>query len=126
LGGDKLPYIKQERRPDLDITLQQLWDAIIQKSVVENSLDTKELRINEVVRLKDPPKKTLDDIKGDVNYCFTKILVTMLEKFGTRYHVLSSIRAVPQDVHDEFEEQFMKPYEKRKREENGEILPLEI
>lgn len=65
-------------------------------------------------------------MKGDVNYCFTKILVTMLAKFGTCYHTLSNIEAIPKDVEKEFHEQFMKPYEKRKRAENGKVEPLEI
>jgi len=103
-----MPYIKQERRPDLDPILQKLWDV---------------LNINFDISVKE---KTLGAMKGDVNYCFTKILVTMLKKFGRRYHVLSNIRAIPQDVHDEFEEQFMRPYEDKKKTENGEITPLEL
>ena len=100
-----MPYIKPERRPDLDPTLQKLWNVLIK----------------DVFKGKD---KTLDQIKGDVNYCFTKILVTMLAKFGARYHILSNIEAIPKDVEKEFHEQFMKPYEKRKKEENGEVKPL--
>ena len=102
-----MPYIKSVRRPDLDPTLQELWNIIIK----------------DVFKGQD---KTLDQIKGDVNYCFTKILVTMLEKFGTRYHILSNTHAIPVDVANEFERIFMGPYEEKKREENGEIEPLKV
>lgn len=102
-----MPYIKQERRPDLDPTLQELWNILIK----------------DVFKGRD---KTLDQIKGDVNYSFTKILVTMLKKFGTRYYVLSNIEAIPKDVEKEFHEQFTRPYEDKKKVENGEVTPLEI
>jgi len=95
-----LPYIKQERRPDLDPLLEPLWNEL-------------------------SAGKTLDEMKGDVNYCFTKILITMLKKFGMGYSNLSAIRAIPQDVHDEFTKQFMRPYEDKKKRENGEVKPLE-
>jgi len=98
--------------------LQELWNILIKKPV------------SEVVSDFEPTEwfveKTLDEIKGDINYCMTKLLVTLLKKFGTGYAILSNIRAIPQDVHDEFEEQFMKPYEKKKKEENGEVAPLVV
>lgn len=109
-----MPYIKFERRPDLDPILQDLWNELVYEAIGKGSKSIFK------------KNKTLDQIKGDVNYCFTKILITMLKKFGTRYHVLSNLRAIPQDVHDEFEEQFMRPYEDRKKAENGEVLPLEV
>jgi len=86
----------------LDPSLQNLWNALFRE------------------------EKTLDQVKGDVNYCFTKVLITLLEKFGTRYHVLSNIRAIPRDVEDEFVKIFMNPYEGKKKRENGEVLPLKI
>ena len=102
-----MPYIKPERRPDLDPILQGLW----------NELSTQRINV--------PHAKTLDEMKGDVNYCFTKILVTMLKKFGVRYHNLSNIHAIPIDVADEFKDVFMRPYEDKKKAENGEVEPLE-
>lgn len=107
-----MPYIKPVRRPDLDPTLQLLWDRL-----VESNIEPKHC---------DEIPKTLDSMKGDVNYCFTKILVTMLKKFGTRYHTLSNIRAIPADVYDEFTKQFMRPYEDKKKAENGEVEPLKL
>ncbi len=101
-----MPYIKQERRPDLDPILQKLWNELV---VIKGGADL---------------SNTLDKMKGDVNYCFTKILVTMLKKLGTRYHVLSNIHAIPVDVANEFKDVFMRPYEDKKKAENGEIEPL--
>lgn len=103
-----MPYIKPERRPDLDPILQDLWNELVERL----PHDTPE------------EKKPLDAMKGDVNYCFTKILVTMLAKFGAHYATLSNIEAIPKDVEKEFHEQFMRPYEDKKKAENGEIEPL--
>lgn len=108
-----MPYIKPERRPDLDPLLQAVWDTIMKPTAVESESGQK-------------IPKTLDEIKGDLNYCMTKFLVTALARFGTRYHTLSNIKAIPKDVLDEFCDQFMKPYEKKKREENGKVEPLKV
>lgn len=56
----------------------------------------------------------------------TKLLVSLLEKYGTRYHNLSNIHAIPVDVADEFKDQFMQPYEGRKKAENGPVTPLNV
>lgn len=103
-----MPYIKQKRRPDLDPILQKLWDELVTSKI-------------HLFR-----NNTLDEMKGDVNYCFTKILVTMLVHFGSHYYSLSNIRAIAQDVADEFEKQFMSPYEEKKKAENGEIKSLNL
>lgn len=108
-----MPYIKQSRRPKLDPLLQKLWNVLSMKPTDKRGL----------VGLEE---KTLDEMKGDVNYCFTKILVTMLEKFGRRYHNLSNIAAIPDDVHTEFKDIFMRPYEDEKKAENGAVLPLDL
>lgn len=108
-----MPYIKEKRRRKLDPILQELWDTVSVKPTEKRGLVGME-------------EKTLDEMKGDVNYCFTKILVTMLAKFRTRYHVLSNIKAIPKDVADEFKRQFMHPYEDEKKLESGEVTPLRI
>jgi len=72
------------------------------------------------------PNKTLDDVKGDVNYCMTKLLVTLKVKFGERYHILSNIKAIPKDVLDEFNRRHMNPYEDRKIDDNGDVEPLVV
>jgi len=107
-----MPYIKLERRLELDPILQELWDKLSEPTTEVNHGDT--------------IPKTLDQIKGEVNYCFTKILHTLLRQYGTRYHNLSNIHAITVDVAAEFERQFMQPYEDVKKQQNGEVLPLEI
>jgi len=69
---------------------------------------------------------TLKEVKGDVNYCFTKILITLLKKYGVGYANLSNIHAIAVDVANEFEHQFMRPYEDKKKKENGEVEPLKV
>ena len=108
-GGDKLPYIKQEVRKELDPILQELWLAL-KGEVIEPDYSIR--------------PRTLDEMKGLVNYCFTKILVSMLNFYGTRYHNLSSIHGVVVDAGDEFARIFMAPYEDKKRKESGEVKPL--
>lgn len=97
---NKIPYIKQGNRPELDNHLQKLWEEL------------------------NKGNPTLDEVKGKVNYCFTKILITLLKKYGTRYHTLSNIKAIAQDVVDEFGRQYMEPYEDEKIKENGKVQPL--
>lgn len=98
-----MPYINHARRRGLDPALQKLWDCIF-----------------------DDVAKPLDEVKGDVNYCFTKILVTLLEKYGARYHTLSNIRAIPMDVAEEFHAQYMRPYEDAKKLLYDGVEPLKI
>jgi len=94
---------------------------------VEVGFDTHELRIVELYKLSgDLPKKTLDQIKGDVNYCMTKLLVTLKEKYGESYTVLSAIVGIPRDVEAEFRKKHMRRYEDKKEKENGTILPLKV
>jgi len=107
-----MPYIKPERRSDLDPFLQNLWDVLIKKNM------------NAV--LSDGEEKTLDEIKGDINYCMTKLLVTLLAKYGIRYHTLSAIVGIPSDVEHEFRRIYMNTYEDEKIGESGEIQPLEV
>ena len=102
-----MPYIKPERRKLLDPILLQLFRQLDR---IEDGL---------VIR-----HTTLDEMKGDVNYCFTKILVSMVARFGKKYAVLSNIKAIPQDVLDEFQAVVMRPYEDKKRDENGVVDSL--
>jgi len=103
-----VPYIKPERRPDLDPSLQKLWDSIF---VSSSSCDF---------------EKPLDKVKGDINYCMTKLLVTLKAKYGERYHVLSAIAGIARDVEQEFRDIHMRPYEDKKRKENGDVEPLRV
>lgn len=100
-----MPYIKPERRPDLDPILQKLWY---------------------VITIKDGKVRTLNEVKGDINYSMTKLLITALAQFGTRYHILSAVKGIPADVRDEFHDRFMRPYENIKIKENGVVHPLEV
>lgn len=98
-----MPFIKQTFRPELDRILQDLFDMLICP--------------------KDIP---LDKIKGDVNYCFFKILVTLVRKYGANYAILSNIESIPHDVEKAFHDFIMQPYEQRKMQENGFVKPLEV
>jgi len=103
-----MPYIKKKRRQQLDPVLQRLFDELTRIGIKNGNI----------------MPKTLDEIKGEVNYCFTKILISLLAKFDIRYHTLSNIHAIPIDVADEFKRVFMDTYENKKREESGEVKPL--
>jgi len=97
-----MPYIKPKKRSNYDPLLQQLWDSLIANN------------------------GSLDEMRGDINYCFTKILVTILAYWHVGYSMLSSVHSIPVDVANEFKDEFMRPYEVKKKEENGQVIPLNI
>jgi len=103
-----VPYIKQLLRNEYDSVLQELWERIVPRQA------------------EDVKPITLDDIKGDINYCMTKLLVTLKAKYGERYHILSTIAGIARDVEQEFRDVHMRPYEDRKRKENGDVKPLNV
>lgn len=98
-----MPYIKQERRKDFDPILKELCHELLNREVVK-----------------------LEDVKGQVNYCFTKILVTLLERYKVGYKNLSAIHSIAVDVANEFRREYLEPYEDIKIKENGIVKPLKV
>lgn len=74
----------------------------------------------------------LAETTGELNWILTEIVLGFLQ-LGTSeeeplgnlplsYSRLSAARAVLHDMHDEFYDRLMRPYEDRKRDENGEVF----
>ena len=96
-----MPFIKQENRDEINPILQQLWDLIC------------------------PTGVSLHDVKGDINYCFFKILISLAKREGVNYANLSEIEAIPRDVAAAFHDFVFKPYEEIKEKQNGPVKALE-
>ena len=92
-----MPYIKQERRKELD-------------EIVEN--------------LSEELKKT--DSVGDYNYTITLLFHKMIiGRGGVRYKTINDINGIIKGVQDELNENIFAPYEKLKKEENGPVSELD-
>lgn len=92
-----MPYIKPERRKELD---------------------------DGVFRLATDLHGSGND-KGDLNYVITSLIHYHLKHVGIRYSTLSDITGVLNDVKVEFERRIVAPYEDKKIAENGNIKILE-
>ncbi len=92
-----MPYIKQERRKELDGLIESL---------------SKEL------------KKT--DSVGDYNYTITSLFHKMIiGRGGVRYKTINDINGILIGVQDELNENIFAPYEKKKAKENGSVSELD-
>lgn len=60
--------------------------------------------------------------KGELTYCVYKLGVEVLKDVDVSYANLSMIRSAMMDAADEWMFEKMRPYEKRKKKENGEVI----
>ena len=96
-----MPYIKQEKRKVLDPAIEQ-----IRQRLVELSLDDEN-----------------DCIEGNLNYIFTKILMTVYgDRRGTRYIHINDAVGVLECTKLEFYRKVAGPYEDQKEFDNGNIV----
>lgn len=96
----QLPYIEKRFR--------RLYDEHVEK--LANVLGT-------LLNGDDP----FDSFPGELNYVITSLISKLLKKLPKKYSKLSMLKGVLQDVVDEFQERIMKPYEEKKRKENGDV-----
>ena len=88
-----MPYIDRPKRPALDEAIEPLVKKI-----------------------------ALGRDKGEMNYVFTRLCLAWLRQRGVSYNSLSDVKAVLDDVRTEFHDRHMRPYEDKKRAENGDVL----
>lgn len=62
---------------------------------------------------------------GDLNYLMTKLAHAYVQAGGLNYHNLNSIVGVFESAKAEFQRRVVGPYEDRKIELNGDVLPFE-
>jgi hypothetical protein len=59
--------------------------------------------------------------KGELNYCVSILMLWYKSIHGENYQSLSDAKNALTDAVEEFVENHLKPYERRKKEENGEL-----
>lgn len=93
-----MPYIKVDRRNKIDKSIEQLAKTL--SSNREN-------------------KQSLEEILGDINYSFSRILAILMEK--PNYNKVAMITGVLENIKQEFYRRIATPYENQKIEENGDV-----
>lgn len=88
-----MPYIERSKRPSLDEALEPLLKKV-----------------------------ALGRTKGEMNYIITRLVLGWLRQRGQGYDSLSDVEAVLEDVRSEFHDRYTRPYEDKKRAENGDVL----
>lgn len=94
----EIPYIKKEKRPNFDDAINKLV-ALLKSSTDCGQHDS-----------------------GDVVYALYRIVVAIFG-FGN-FEIRSNALKCLDSVFEEYVENIMKPYEKKKKEENGDIPEL--
>jgi len=91
-----MPYIKEEKREELDPCIDNL------------------------IRCLDPEKDLIiDNILGDINYTFSRILGGLMG--SPSYNKIAMITGVLENIKQEFYRRVAEPYEDKKILENGDI-----
>lgn len=58
---------------------------------------------------------------GELNYCFTMLIVRYLAENGLKYQTCNDIVGALENAKDEFQRRVQHPYEDRKISENGDV-----
>lgn len=101
-----MPYIKEERRTNLDDCIESMIDCL--KHNISD--DNKNRRIS---------NQELLDIIGDINYCFSRVLGGIMGDVS--YPKLALITGVLENIKQEFYRRIASPYEDLKIVQNGDI-----
>lgn len=109
-----MPYIKEDRRANLDECIESMVSCL--KSNIPNDND-KNPWSNPQNR--DISNAELLDICGDVNYCFSRILGGLVGPAS--YSKIALITGVLENIKQEFYRRLAAPYEDKKIIENGDI-----
>ena len=60
--------------------------------------------------------------KGELTYCIYKLGVEVMKDLDVSYSNLSMVRSAMMDAADEWLFEKIRPYEKRKKKENGDVI----
>lgn len=109
-----MPYIKEDRRVNLDECIESL--VLCLKSNIPHD--------NDKNPWSDPKKRGISnqellDICGDINYCFSRILGGIMDDVS--YPKVAIITGVLENIKQEFYRRVASPYEDKKILENGDI-----
>lgn len=102
-----MPYIKEDRRNDLDNCIDTMIKCIKNNMPKSNSQD------------RAISNEQLLDICGDINYCFSRILGSIMG--STTYPKIAIITGVLENIKQEFYRRLASSYEDLKIKQNGDI-----
>lgn len=102
-----MPYIKEDRRNDLDNDIDTLIKCIKNNMPKSNSQD------------RGISNEQLLNVCGDINYCFSRILGSIMG--NTTYPKIAIITGVLENVKQEFYRRVASSYEDLKIKQNGDI-----
>jgi predicted GTPase len=60
--------------------------------------------------------------KGELTYCIYKLGVEVMKDLDVSYENLTMIRSTMLDAADEWWDEKVKPYERKKKRDNGDVL----
>jgi len=61
-------------------------------------------------------------VKGELTYCIYKLGVEVMKDLNINYENLTLIRSAMMDAADEWWDEKVKPYERKKKRENGDVV----
>ena len=93
-----MPYIKQEYRYQLDAEINELVRKIINSYMLKNQ-----------------------KLAGTLNYCFTRIILDILDSTGTNYENINEMIGMLECCKQELYRKVAVPYEDEKEIENGSV-----
>jgi hypothetical protein len=73
------------------------------------------------VKFDRPLAEINPDTAGELNYCFTRLIVNFMKKNGMRYQSMNDIVGALEGAKAEFQRQVVNPYENDKIMENGPV-----
>lgn len=81
---------------------------------------TQESRLKFDAPLEHAGRKVFE--KGELTYCIYKLGVEVLKDLDVNYANLSMIRSAMMDAADEWMFEKMRPYERKKKKDNGDVI----
>lgn len=102
-----MPYIKEDRRNDLDNCIDTMIKCIKNNMPKSNSQD------------RAISNEQLLDVCGDINYCFSRILGSIMG--NVTYPKIAIITGVLENIKQEFYRRIASSYEDLKIKQNGDI-----
>jgi len=100
---NKMPYIKEDLRKQLDSCIDKLTDCINTPKGLQGHMDNNEFAT----------------ILGDINYCFSRIIGGLMGEVS--YPKIAMITGVLENIKQEYYRRVASIYEEKKIIENGDI-----
>jgi len=106
-----MPYIKEDRRKNLDHSINSLAVAI--KLNANNNMNPYDEENSKLTN------EQFLEITGDINYCVSRLISRIMGDIS--YGKIAIITGVLENINQEFYRRMASPYENKKILENGDI-----